>query len=160
MPAKPSSSLPTEPVSRRGLVARLVAAAAAGAAVFNGEALAAAPDVPRVAYHLSDMDKVAFVLGNIANHIEGMGGPDKVAIVLVVHGPALNAFRQSAANPDIVRKLSKASAQGVGLEACGNTLKAQKLTLAELLPGFVLVDQGGVTRLAQLQAEGYAYLRP
>ncbi|MBL8591157.1 MAG: DsrE family protein [Devosia sp.] len=160
MPAKPSSSLPTEPVNRRGLVARLVAAAAAGAAVFNGEALAAAPDVPRVAYHLSDMDKVAFVLGNIANHIEGMGGPDKVAIVLVVHGPALNAFRQSAANPDIVRKLSKASAQGVGLEACGNTLKAQKLTLAELLPGFVQVDQGGVTRLAQLQAEGYAYLRP
>jgi intracellular sulfur oxidation DsrE/DsrF family protein len=28
------------------------------------------------------------------------------------------------------------------------------------LAGFVRVDQGGVTRLAQLQAEGYAYLRP
>ena len=160
MPAKPSSSLPTEPVSRRGLVARLLAATAAGAAVFNGEARAAAPAVPRVAYHLSDLDKVAFVLGNIANHIEGMGGPDKVAIVLVVHGPALNAFRQSAANPDVTRKLAKAGAAGVGLEACGNTLEAQKLELSDLLPGFVRVDQGGVTRLAQLQADGYAYLRP
>lgn len=159
MPAKPSSP-PSEPVSRRGLMARLVAAAAAGAAVFNGEVRAASPAVPRVAYHLSDLDKVGFVLGNIANHIEGMGGADKVTIVLVVHGPALNAFRQASANPDLARKLAKASAQGVGLEACGNTLEAQKLELGDLLAGFVLVDQGGVTRLAQLQAEGYAYLRP
>jgi len=159
MPAKPSSP-PSEPVSRRGLMARLVAAAAAGAAVFNGEVRAASPAVPRVAYHLSDLDKVSFVLGNIANHIEGMGGADKVTIVLVVHGPALNAFRQASANPDLARKLAKASAQGVGLEACGNTLEAQKLELGDLLAGFVRVDQGGVTRLAQLQAEGYAYLRP
>ncbi|MDF2981001.1 MAG: hypothetical protein K0Q69_773 [Devosia sp.] len=159
MPAKPSSP-PSEPVSRRGLMARLVAAAAAGAAVFNGEVRAASPAVPRVAYHLSDLDKVGFVLGNIANHIEGMGGADKVSIVLVVHGPALNAFRQASANPDLARKLAKASAQGVGLEACGNTLEAQKLELGDLLAGFVRVDQGGVTRLAQLQAEGYAYLRP
>ena len=159
MPAKPSSP-PSEPVSRRGLMARLVAAAAAGAAVFNGEVRAASPAVPRVAYHLSDLDKVGFVLGNIANHIEGMGGADKVTIVLVVHGPALNAFRQASANPDLARKLAKASAQGIGLEACGNTLEAQKLELGDLLAGFVRVDQGGVTRLAQLQAEGYAYLRP
>lgn len=159
MSAKPSSP-PSEPVSRRGLVARLVAAAAAGAAVFNGEVRAASPAVPRVAYHLSDLDKVGFVLGNIANHIEGMGGADKVTIVLVVHGPALNAFRHASANPDLARKLAKASAQGVGLEACGNTLEAQKLELGDLLAGFVRVDQGGVTRLAQLQAEGYAYLRP
>lgn len=159
MPAKPSSP-PSEPVSRRGLVARLVAAAAAGAAAFNGEVRAASPAVPRVAYHLSDLDKVGFVLGNIANHIEGMGGADKVTIVLVVHGPALNAFRQASANPDLARKLAKASAQGVSLEACGNTLEAQKLELGDLLAGFVRVDQGGVTRLAQLQAEGYAYLRP
>lgn len=159
MPQKPFS-LPNEPVNRRGLFARLAAAGAAGMVVFRGEAQAAMPDIPRVAYHLSDAEKVNFVLGNIANHIEGMGGPDKVSIVLVVHGPALNAFRQSDANPDIARKLSKASSAGVGLEACGNTMKAQELELADLLPGFVRVDQGGVTRLAQLQAEGYAYLRP
>ncbi len=29
-----------------------------------------------------------------------------------------------------------------------------------LLPGFVKVDQGGVVRIAQLQSEGYVYLRP
>ena len=47
----------------------------------------------KVAYHLSDLDKVNFVLGNIKNHYEGTGG--NVDIVLVVHGPALAAFKSN-----------------------------------------------------------------
>jgi uncharacterized protein len=34
------------------------------------------------------------------------------------------------------------------------------VTLGDLLPGFVKADEGGVVRLAELQAEGYVYLRP
>jgi intracellular sulfur oxidation DsrE/DsrF family protein len=149
-----------DPVNRRGLFARLAAAGAASVVAFRATEAAAADDVPGVAYHLSDPDKVGFVLGNIANHIEGMGGPDKVRIVLVVHGPALTAFHQSKASPDIARRLAEHTAAGVELDACGNTMKGQKVELTDLLPGFVRVDQGGVTRLAQLQSEGYAYLRP
>ena len=53
------------------------------------KAQAATPDKSKVVYHLNDSDKVQFVIGNIENHFEGMGGPDKVTIALVVHGPAL-----------------------------------------------------------------------
>ena len=116
--------------------------------------------MPRVVYHLADRDKVQFVLGNIDNHIEGMGGPDKVTIALVVHGPALLAFTNREANADIVRHLGRISSAGVELGACGNTLAAQKLEIADLLPGFVRIEEGGVVRLAQLQAAGWAYLRP
>jgi len=42
-------------------------------------------------YHLCDFDKVGFVLGNIKNHFDGVGGPEHVTIALVVHGPALKA---------------------------------------------------------------------
>jgi intracellular sulfur oxidation DsrE/DsrF family protein len=34
------------------------------------------------------------------------------------------------------------------------------IALADLLDGFVSAEQGGVVRLAELQREGYAYLRP
>src|SRR4029077_16318731 len=47
---------------------------------------AATPDQSKVVYHLSDLDKVEFVMGNIRNHYNGMGGADKVTIALVVHG--------------------------------------------------------------------------
>ena len=31
----------------------------------------------KVVYHLNDLDKVNFVLGNIQNHLDGVGGPDQ-----------------------------------------------------------------------------------
>ena len=37
----------------------------------------------KVVYHLNDLDKVSFVLGNIQNHFDGVGGPDHVKIALV-----------------------------------------------------------------------------
>lgn len=147
-------------LSRRGLAGRLAAAALAGAAAFRVTGATASEDVPRVVYHLADRDKVSFVLGNIDNHIAGMGGPGKVQLALVVHGPALLEFLAHGANADLTRRLRKLAQAGVGLGACGNTLEAQKLDVADLLPGFARIDEGGVVRLATLQAQGWAYLRP
>jgi intracellular sulfur oxidation DsrE/DsrF family protein len=114
----------------------------------------------RVVYHLSDAEKVNFVLGNIQNHIDGVGGPDHVTIALVIHGPALKAFQSAQANPDITRRVGDFSKDGVELAACGNTMKAQNITLKDLLPGFVSAEKGGVVRIAELQSQGYLYLRP
>jgi intracellular sulfur oxidation DsrE/DsrF family protein len=149
----------TGSLSRRGIFARLSVALAA-TALGARAASAATGDKPRVAYHLSDLEKVAFALGNIGNHIEGEGGAGKVDIVLVVNGPALAAFRSAQAVDKVKTRLAALAADGVTLGACGNTLDAQKITVADLLPGFVRIEEGGVVRLARLQAEGYAYIRP
>ena len=149
---------------RRNIITALLAGFGGGAAAASTAARAKAepvkPDKSKVAYHLSDLNKVEFVLGNIQNHIEGMGGPDKVTIALVVHGPALKAFHAAAATPDVSERLQKFSKMGVKLNACGNTMHAQNVALGDLLPGFVKADEGVVVRLAELQAEGYVYLRP
>ena len=114
----------------------------------------------KVVYHLSDLDKVSFVLGNIQNHLDGVGGPDHVTIALVVHGPALRAFHAAQANPDLTRRVGQFSRDGIELAACGNTMKSQNVTVGDLLPGFVSADRGGVVRIAELQSRGYLYLRP
>jgi intracellular sulfur oxidation DsrE/DsrF family protein len=114
----------------------------------------------KVVYHLSDLDKVSFVLGNIQNHFDGVGGSDKVTIALVVHGPALRAFHLAATNPDMTRRVGQFVKAGLELAACGNTMKSQNVTLKDLLPGFVNADRGGVVRIAELQSHGYLYLRP
>jgi intracellular sulfur oxidation DsrE/DsrF family protein len=140
------------------------AASALGAALAASRARAAAePAAPgklKVVYHLSDLDKVGFVVGNIQNHFDGVGGPENVTIALVVHGPALRAFHLSEASPDLSRRLGQIAKQGVELAACGNTMRAQKVTLKDLLPGFVSADRGGVVRIAELQSQGYLYIRP
>ena len=114
----------------------------------------------KVVYHLSDFDRVPFVLGNIQNHLDGVGGPDHVTIALVVHGPALRPFQTSQANPELSEHFARLSRAGVGFAACGNTMRSQKITLSDLLPGFVNADKGGVVRIAELQSQGYLYLRP
>ena len=147
---------------RRNLLSAAATAAAATFALLRsgGRAQAAAADAGKVAYHLADLDKVMFVLGNIKNHIESTGGPGKVTIVLVVHGPALKSFRVSGVSDEVAQQVAGFLKSGVELDACGNTMRAQNVTLKELLPGFVKVDQGGVVRLAELQAQGFVYLRP
>ena len=100
------------------------------------------------------------MLGNIRNHIDGVGGPDHVTIALVVHGPALRSFHADKANPDVSRQIGGFSSAGVELAACGNTMKGQNVTLKDLLPGFVSAEHGGVVRIAELQSQGYLYLRP
>ena len=149
-------------MDRRNMLLRVTAAFGAVFAASRANAASESPaqDKLKVVYHLSDLDKVHFVLGNIQNHLDGVGGPDHVTIALVVHGPALRSFQTSQANPEVTQDFGKLSRAGVGFAACGNTMKAQKITLNDLLPGFVSADRGGVVRIAELQSQGYLYLRP
>jgi intracellular sulfur oxidation DsrE/DsrF family protein len=149
---------------RRGLLSAALGSIsgvlALGATRARAEIQGPAPDKRKVVYHLADLDKVTFVLGNIQNHFDGMGGPDKVTIALVVHGPALKAFHAGSANPDVRQRIARYVGTGVQLAACGKTMESQQVTLKDLLPGFVAADEGGVVRIAELQSQGYVYLRP
>jgi intracellular sulfur oxidation DsrE/DsrF family protein len=153
-------------MNRRGImwaaVSSMAAAVAASRAVAatDGKHDPPSPAKLKVVYHLSDLDKVSFVLGNIGHHYDGAGGPDHVTIALVVHGQALRAFHLSSGNPDITRRVGQFSKTGLEMAACSHTMKSQNVGLKDLLPGFVSADQGGVVRLAELQSQGYFYLRP
>jgi uncharacterized protein len=120
----------------------------------------AATDKPKAVYHLCDLDKVSFVLGTIRNHYDGCGGPDRVNIALVIHGPALRAFHVASADPELTRNVGRFSREGLELVACGYTMKVLNIALKDLPPGFVIAEKGGVVRIAELQSQGYAYLRP
>jgi uncharacterized protein len=147
---------------RRGLLWGVVSAIGAAFAASRAKATTEAPPAGKlkVVYHLNDLDKVNFVLGNIQNHFDGVGGPDNVTIALVIHGQALKAFHSASANPDVTKRVGQFAKAGLELAACGNSMKSQNVTVKELLPGFVAADRGGVVRIAELQAQGYLYLRP
>ena len=149
-------------MDRRNMLLR---AAAAIGATFAASRAEAATETPasgklKVVYHLNDLDKVSFVLGNIQNHLDGVGGPEHVTIALVVHGQALRAFHSASGNPDLSKRVGQFSKADIELAVCGNTMKSQNVTLKDLLPGFIAAERGGVVRIAELQSQGYLYLRP
>ena len=114
----------------------------------------------KVVYHVSELEKVPFTLGNNKNHIKGVGGPENVEIRLVAHGPALKAFHEMAADEKISKRVTELQGLGVAFEACGNTMRAQAVSITDLLPNMFPRDEGGVVRIAELQSKGYMYIRP
>jgi hypothetical protein len=150
-------------MDRRNILSGVLAAAGglfAAAGATRAKAAPVTPDKAKVAYHVSELEKVQFVLGNIKNHFDGVGGPEHVTIELVVHGPALKAFHAETANPDNRARVADFTKRGLRLAACIHSMHGQKVELKDLLPGFTVADKGGVVRLAELQAMGYVYLRP
>src|SRR5581483_11842258 len=102
-------------MNRRNILWSTVSALGAAFAASRVQAATEAPpsNKLKVVYHLSDADKVNFVLGNIQNHIDGVGGPDHVTLALVIHGPALKAFHWAQANPDVSGRISNFAKDGV-----------------------------------------------
>lgn len=150
---------------RRGILAAAISSvgamfAAASTPTRAATASPAAAAKLKVVYHLNDFSRVSFALGNIRNHLDGVGGPDNVTIALVVHGPALKAFQTTSASRDVSHDVGEFFKAGLEFSACGNTMQAQHVTLQDLLPGFAVAAKGGVVRIAELQSQGYVYLKP
>ena len=117
----------------------------------------------KILYQLNDpgVDKTRFVLNNIGNHVDGVGGWKNIeALELVVFGPALRHFVTKDMDSVIKRLLAELQAGGLVLGVCGNTMKGFNLTLGELPGGAKELPQGGVVRVMELQEQGYSYIRP
>ncbi len=117
----------------------------------------------RIVYQLDDagLDKAKFVLGNIRNHVAGVGGWQNIAsLEVVVFGPALKSFVQGAMDPALQQTLEMLQGQGMTFGACGNTMKNFSITTEQLPAKSLVLPQGGVVRIMELQELGYIYLRP
>jgi intracellular sulfur oxidation DsrE/DsrF family protein len=141
-------------MNRRGV---FNGALAAMAGLFGARAAAEEAKAPmKVVYHLSDFEKADFVLHNMRVHYENARGP--VTLALVVHGPAIRAFRRdgSGVTQDRFAGLLK---RGMSPYICAVALRGQNMEEKDLAPGF-LITEAGTVRLAELQRDGYLYIRP
>jgi len=134
-----------------------------GAVAAEASHLKEQPKKHRIVYHLDDasLDKTQFALGNLENHVKGVGGfPHIEAIELVVHGPALRHFVTAGMDPGVREALERLQTQGLVFGACGNTMRGLNITLEQLPHGAKPLPQGGVVRIMELQEQGYVYIRP
>ena len=140
-----------------------LALAASGAISAHASHLKENPRKHKIVYHLDEagVDKARFVLGNIQNHVDGVGGWQNIeALELVVNGPALKSFVARSMDAELRQALQELQREGLAFAACGNTMKAFKVTLEQLPAGARPLPQGGVVRVMELQEQGYAYIRP
>jgi intracellular sulfur oxidation DsrE/DsrF family protein len=111
----------------------------------------------RVVIQVSDNDpkKWNLALNNAQNVTQALG-KDNVQVEIVAYGPGLNMLK---ADSKVAGRLNGALDGGVGLMACGNTMKKMKVTQDDLAGGVTMV-QAGVIHIMKRQGEGWAYVRP
>ena len=117
----------------------------------------------KVLYHVDgkDLATAKYAMALINKHIEAEGGPDKIDVVLVVHGPALPLFEAESIDPDLKKKLKMALDNGAQAEMCQVSMKLFGTPLEKLVAGFQPTGHPvAVKRIADLQKEGYLYIKP
>lgn len=141
-------------MDRRGVFQGAFVAAAGWFGVAQAAGEERAP--MKVVYHLSDFDKADFVLHNMRVHYEHAASPTTLA--LVVHGPAVRAFHREGSGVTQER-FGGLLKRGMTPYICAVALRGQNMEEKDLTPGFQVVEAGTV-RLAELQRDGYLYIRP
>ncbi|MBC8284978.1 MAG: DsrE family protein [Nitrospinae bacterium] len=117
----------------------------------------------KVLYHIdgNDVGVAKYAMALINKHMEAEGGPDKIDIKVVVHGPALKLFDKETVDPVLKKKLAMIIDKGVQPEMCQVSMKLFNMPLASLASGFVPTEHPvAVKRIADLQEQGYLYCTP
>ena len=110
----------------------------------------------RVVIQVSDNDPGKWNLAlNVAENLRE--SYDKVDVEIVAYGPGLNMFK---AESKVMARLNKAQDNSVTLVACANTMRKMKITKADLHPGSVVDEEGGVVHIFKRQSEGWNAIRP
>ncbi|MEP6942325.1 MAG: DsrE family protein [Betaproteobacteria bacterium] len=146
----------TSRIARHALVTlALVAATLAGIAAAQAQGVIAQRN--RVVIQVSDADPAKWNLAlNNAKNIQTDLGASNVDVEIVAYGPGIGMLKMDSA---VGARVDEATAAGVKVVACDNTMKGQKLVRADMLNSVGYVP-AGVVELMLRQQQGWAYIRP
>lgn len=140
-------------------VTNILLAIVASMMVF-GTAMAEMGATHKVVIQVSSADaKTQAIALNNAVNVQKHYGPGEVDVEIVAYGPGLSLLTKKSKQAKRVASLAKSD---ITFSACGNTMKKMKKKSGKepkLING-VKVVPAGVVRLMELQAKGYAYIRP
>ena len=117
----------------------------------------------KVLYHVDgkDPEVAKYALALINKHIDAEGGPDRIDVELVVHGRALELFEKDKMDPEMTKRFEQIIGKGAKAEMCQVSMKAFGKTIDNLAKGFVAtLHPVAVKRIADLQQQGYLYIKP
>ena len=120
-------------------------------------------DKQKVVYHINYNDEAQLkaALGNVKNHIAAIG-KDKIDVKVVMHGNGVDLLKTANTDLDMQQKVIGLKKDGVAFEVCNNTLVNKKINYKNDLFDVSEKDivPSGVAEVANLQQQGYVYIKP
>lgn len=94
------------------------------------------------------------LLGNLHNLLAGFA-PDTAEVEIVAYGPGLNFEKKGSSAEHDIQSLESAHIRFV---ACENSMRAQKVVLADLVAGVTSVPSG-IVEVVTRQEQGWTYIK-
>jgi len=120
-------------------------------------------DKQKVVYHINynDEKQLNAALGNVKNHISAIG-KDKIDVKVVMHGNGVDLLKTANTDLDMQQKVIGLKKDGVAFQVCNNTLVNKKINYKNDLFDVSAKDivPSGVAEVANLQQQGYVYIKP
>ncbi len=138
---------------------KLIGAAATLALAFGLTACSTMPlpEKQSVVIQISENDPAKWNLAlNNAKNLQSELGKDNVNIEIVAYGPGLDMLKFDS---EVANRLTDARKGGVTLAACGNTMKARKVSKQDLHADVTVVP-AGVVEIMSKQRAGWTYIKP
>jgi intracellular sulfur oxidation DsrE/DsrF family protein len=110
----------------------------------------------RVLFAVTSPDEADWhlAMGNMRNLISGLA-PDTVEIEVVAFGPGLSLVKKASVVESEIKALQ---AKHVRFVACENAMRAQHVTVADLLEGVGTVP-AGIVEVVTKQEQGWTYIK-
>jgi uncharacterized protein len=141
----------------RLLAGALAVMAIGGIAWLPAHAQQPAPARSKVVLQVSDADSAKWNLAlNNAKNLQTDLGAANVEVEIVAYGPGIGMLK---ADSVVGNRIDEALTAGVKVVGCENTMRAQKLTQADMW-GKIGYVSAGVVEIMQRQQQGWAYIRP
>ena len=113
----------------------------------------------KVIFHVDDAARWPLALGNAENLLRAAKEKrEEIEVEILANAVAVRQYVQQP-SLEVQQQMCELSQQKVQFAACNNSMHAQSISPASLLP-FVQVVPAGVLELAERQSQGYAYIKP
>ena len=138
----------------RGLVVAMAIGLFAHAAAAQTEQVAARS---KVVIQVSDAETAKWNLAlNNAHNVQSELGAANVDIEIVAYGPGIGMLKLDS---PVANGVGEATAAGMKIVACENTMRGQHLSHSDMLSGIGYVS-AGVVEIMERQQQGWSYIRP
>ena len=123
-------------------------------------------DKQKVVYHINDIESAKGALRNVKNHLNAVGD-ENIEIIVVTHSSGAFALvdgamgkKDKSGKPyDFRDTIASLANRGVKFQICANTIRGKKIPKDKINENAEVVPSG-VAQVAQLQQEGYVYVKP
>jgi intracellular sulfur oxidation DsrE/DsrF family protein len=117
----------------------------------------------KAVYHVDtdDAKTQSSALRNIQNHLNAVGRED-VDIQVVLDGGGVTLLARALKDPKLASKVASLKSQGITFNVAANALDSRNLDYRKDLYDVRAADivPSGIAAIAQLEQQGYAYIKP